>query len=236
MAIKMIKKTGNPNNSTTLIEEAYRQIKQMIFEQKLVAGQRLVNKDLGEMLNMSRTPIINALNRLVQDGFVGFESFRGFYVRPIDLQEVWDAFGVREALEVYAVEQAIKLADLEDMNLLEEKLRKHVEYRPHYYTRKKFFLDSLFHLQIAEMSKNHVLKFLLKRNFEHIYLRARLDNYAPQRMTDAADEHRRLVDRMKKKDIIGSIEIIRNHVQKARDHVIRCLSDQESDEVHTSQL
>jgi DNA-binding GntR family transcriptional regulator len=208
----------------------------MIFEQKLVAGQRLVNKDLGEMLNMSRTPIINALNRLVQDGFVGFESFRGFYVRPIDLQEVWDAFGVREALEVYAVEQAIKLADLEDMNLLEEKLRKHVEYRPHYYTRKKFFLDSLFHLQIAEMSKNHVLKFLLKRNFEHIYLRARLDNYAPQRMTDAADEHRRLVDRMKKKDIIGSIEIIRNHVQKARDHVIRCLSDQESDGIQAGQL
>ena len=58
------------------------------------------------------------------------------------------------------------------------------------------FLDSLFHLQIAEMSKNRVLKFLLKRNFEHIYLRARLDNYAPQRMADAADEHHRLVDRM----------------------------------------
>lgn len=236
MATKMIKNTGNPNNSTTLIEEAYRKIKQMIFEQKLVPGQRLVNKDLGEMLNMSRTPIINALNRLVQDGFVDFESFRGFYVRPMNLQEVWDAFGVREALEVYAVEQAIKLADLEDINLLEEKLREHVEYRPHYYTRKKFFLDSLFHLQIAEMSKNRVLKFLLKRNFEHIYLRARLDNYAPHRMGDAADEHHRLVDRMKKKDIIGSIDIIRNHVQKARDHVIRCLSDQELDEVESSML
>lgn len=236
MAIKMIKKTGNPNNSTTLIEEAYRKIKQMIFEQKLVPGQRLVNNDLAEMLSMSRTPIINALNRLVQDGFVEFESFRGFYVRPIDLQEVWDAFGVREALEVYAVEQAIKLADFEDINLLEEKLREHVEYMPHYYTRKKFFLDSLFHLQIAEMSKNRVLKFLLKRNFEHIYLRARLDNYAPQRMADATDEHRRLVDRMKKKDIIGGIEIIRNHVQKARDHVIRCLSDEDSDQIQVNQL
>ncbi len=236
MAIKMIKKTGKPNHATTLIEEAYRKIKQMIFEQKLVPGQRLVNKDLGDMLNMSRTPIINALNRLVQDGFVGFESFRGFYVRPIDLQEVWDAFGVREALEVYAVEQAIKLADFNDLKLLEEKLREHAHYVPHYYTRKKFFLDSLFHLELAAMSKNGVLKFLLKRNFEHIYLRARLDNYAPQRMAAAADEHQRLVERMKKKDIIGSIEIIRNHVQKARDHVIRCLSDQEGDEIQASQL
>ena len=79
---------------------------------------RLVNKDLGEMLNMSRTPIINALNRLVQDGIVGFESFRGFYVKPIDIEEVWDAFGVREALEVYAVEQAIKRGDADDMAIL----------------------------------------------------------------------------------------------------------------------
>jgi len=230
----MIQKTDHTNNSITRIEEAYRKIKQMLFEQKLVPGQRLVNKDLGDMLNMSRTPIINALNRLVQDGFVAFESFRGFYVRPIDLQEVWDAFGVREALEVYAVEQAIKLSDDGDMQVLETKLREHADYQPHYYTRKKFILDSEFHLQIAAMTKNKVLKWLLKRNFEHIYLRARLENYDIQRMSSAVGEHQKLLGGMKKKDIIGSIEIIRNHVQKARDHVIRSLADQESDNAESA--
>jgi DNA-binding GntR family transcriptional regulator len=234
--VKMIKKADHANNSVTRIEEAYRKIKQMLFEQKLVPGQRLVNKDLGDMLNMSRTPIINALNRLVQDGFVGFESFRGFYVRPIDLQEVWDAFGVREALEVYAVEQAIKLSDDNDIQELENKLHEHADYQPHYYTRKKFFLDSEFHLQIAAMAKNNVIKWLLKRNFEHIYLRARLENYDIQRMTAAVGEHQKLLDRIKKKDIIGSIEIIRNHVQKARDHVIRSLADEESETTRSMQI
>lgn len=100
----MVPNTSNNNQSKTLIEEAYRKIKEMIFEQKFASGQRLVSKDLVDTLNMSRTPIINALNRLVQDGFVGFEGFRGFYIRPIDHQEVWDAFGVREALEAYTVE------------------------------------------------------------------------------------------------------------------------------------
>ena len=213
----MIQKTDHPNNSITRIEEAYRQIKQMIFDQKLVPGQRLVNQDLVDRLNMSRTR------------FVAFESFRGFYVKPIDLQEVWDAFGVREALEVYSLEQAIKLSDNGDMQELEIKLREHAEYRPHYYTRKKFLLDSDFHLQIAAMTKNNVLKWLLKRNFEHIYLRARLENYDIQRMTVAVDEHHRLVKKMKNKDIIGSIELMRNHIQKARDLVIRSLTDEESD-------
>jgi DNA-binding GntR family transcriptional regulator len=229
MPVKMIQKTDQPNNSITRIEEAYRQIKQMIFDQKLIPGQRLVNQDLVDKLHMSRTPIINALNRLVQDGFVAFESFRGFYVKPIDLQEVWDAFGVREALEVYTVEQAIKLSDDGDIQELENKLREHADYQPHYYTRKKFLVDSNFHFQIAAMTKNKVLKWLLKRNFEHIYLRARLENYDIQRMVVAAEEHNRIVMKMKNKDIIGSIELMRNHIQKARDLVIRSLTDEESE-------
>lgn len=55
--------------SKTLIEEAYNKIKQMIFQQTLVSGQRLIYQDLSKILNMSRTPIINALNRLEQEGF-----------------------------------------------------------------------------------------------------------------------------------------------------------------------
>ena len=236
MPVKMIQKTDQPNNSITRIEEAYRQIKQMIFDQKLIPGQRLVNQDLVDKLHMSRTPIINALNRLVQDGFVAFESFRGFYVKPIDLQEVWDAFGVREALEVYTVEQAIKLSDDGDIRELENKLREHADYQPHYYTRKKFLVDSNFHFQIAAMTKNKVLKWLLKRNFEHIYLRARLENYDIQRMVVAAEEHNRIVMKMKNKDIIGSIELIRNHIQKARDLVIRSLTDEESENAGSARV
>ena len=94
----------------------------MIFEQRLVPGQKLVYQDLVNLLNMSQTPIINALNRLEQEGFVASETFRGFCVKPIDLEEVWENFGVREALEVYAVKQAIQVGSLDEFQLLEEKL------------------------------------------------------------------------------------------------------------------
>jgi DNA-binding GntR family transcriptional regulator len=235
-ARRVLAETQHKQKPNTLIEEAYRKIKQMLLEQKFAPGQRLVNSDLAEILSMSRTPIINALNRLVQDGFIGFEGFRGFYVRPIDTQEVWDAFGVREALEVYAVEQAIKLSDNHDMADLEEKFRIHADYKPHYYTRRKFILDSEFHLQIAAMAKNQVLIWLLKRNFEHIFLRARLDNYDPRRMDPSAQEHHELVERMRKKDVLGSVERMRSHIQKARDEVVRCLSTGEAEEAETVEV
>ena len=158
------------------------------------------------------------------------ENFRGFFVKPIDLQEVWDAFGVREALEVYAVKQAILISDAGAMETLEKCRREHEQHLPPRYTRKKFFLDSKFHVQIAAMANNRVLGYLLKRNFEHVYLRTRLENYDPRRMTASAVEHRRLVERMKMKDVLGSIEIIQNHIQTARDHVIRCLSSEETED------
>jgi len=217
--------TVNNNKTKTLIEEAYKRIKQLIFEQKLLPGQRLIYQELGKILNMSQTPIINALNRLDQEGFVAYENYKGFFVKPIDFQEIWDAFGLREAMEVYAVKQAIQFGDAKGIALLEDKLREHEQYRPERYTRKKFLLNSKFHLQIAEMANNQVLKYALKRNFEHIYLRARLDHYDQGGMATAVEEHHQLVERMKRRDILGGIEIIQNHIHKARDNVINCLSN-----------
>jgi DNA-binding GntR family transcriptional regulator len=72
----------------------------MIFRQELSPGQRLIYRDLSLKLNISQTPVVTALNRLEQEGFLICESFRGFYIKPIDIQEAWDLFGVREALEV----------------------------------------------------------------------------------------------------------------------------------------
>jgi len=207
-----------------LIEDAYRKIKQLIYNQQLVPGQRLVYDDLARTLNMSRTPIINALNRLEQQGLVVSESFRGFYVRPMDLQEVWDAFGLREAIETYAVELAISKASEDDFKILEEKLHEHEGYQPTYCDRKKLFLDAAFHVQITEMTENRILKWHLRMNMEHVYLRAKLDDYDIDRMAKAPSEHRLLLKHMRGRNVLGSVETIRNHVRSARSYVIACLS------------
>jgi GntR family transcriptional regulator, rspAB operon transcriptional repressor len=217
----------------TLTNEAYQKIKQMVVQQRVAPGQRLVYKDLSDMLSMSRTPIINALNRLEQENLVASEAFRGFYVKPIDVQEAWDLFGVREALEAYAVEEAIKRGDTADHEILRQKVEAHATYMPVNYNRKKLLLDAEIHIQIAAMTKNKVLERHMRMNLEHVYLRFRLDHAVPDRMSSAADEHSHLLDKMKKKDLLESVEIIRRHVQKARDFIISCLSfDDEEDQFY----
>lgn len=217
----------NDKATKTLIEDAYHKIKQMIFQQKVIPGQRLVYSDLCKLFDMSRTPIINALTRLEQEGFLVSEAFRGFQVKPIDLQEAWDLFGLREALEAYAVEQAIEKGEPSDMEILEEKLQNHKQYMPNRYDRKKFMVDAEFHIQIAAMTKNKVLEKMLRMNLEHVNLRFRLDNCDPGRMPSAVEEHNEVVERMKRKDVLKSVEIIKMHVRRARDTCLNCLSMEE---------
>jgi DNA-binding GntR family transcriptional regulator len=214
-------------NKKTLDWEAYQKIKQMLFNRKIVPGQRLVHKDLTSMLKMSRTPIINALNRLEHEGFLILESHRGFYVKPLTAQEITDLCGVREALEIYAIEQAIQLANDGDVETLEELARNHAQHMPPYYDHQKLIIAQKFHLQIASMGRNQLLVNQLKINIEHDYLRFRLEGIDVGRMSSAAQEHLDLVEKFKKRDLQGCIDTLRHHIRASRDAVIEALSKTE---------
>jgi DNA-binding GntR family transcriptional regulator len=219
-----IKKMIQKNESNTYTDEAFHKIKQLILNQELIPGQKLIYDDLAKRLLMSRTPIINALNRLEQLGLVVSESRRGFTVKPMGTEEAWETFDFREAIEIYAVEQAISKANDADIKALEEKMLAYEEYQPHYYDRTKIFLDAAFHMQIAQMAYNSILKWHLKLNMQHLYLRANLNNYSLDREKVATTEHRKLFQKVKNKDVLGAVELMKNHIRSDKQYTIACLS------------
>jgi DNA-binding GntR family transcriptional regulator len=84
-----------------LRDEVYRQILDRIHRGELPPGTRVRDADLTAQLGVSRTPIREALLRLVRDGVLDTAMGRGFRVRPIDaaeLREVGDILGALEAL------------------------------------------------------------------------------------------------------------------------------------------
>jgi DNA-binding GntR family transcriptional regulator len=220
-------------NSKTLLDKAYAKIKQMIFQQKVSPGQRLIYQDLCDLLNMSRTPIINALTRLEREGFLISRPNRGFSVKPISLPEAEDLFGVREALEIYAVEQAIGRFSgsgsdaAASIKRMQKRAFDHQAHCPGSYDRRKFFLDAEFHLEIAAIAGNQVLELLLRTNLEHVYLRYNLHNYDPGRMVKAVEEHAQIIAKMRDADVAGAGEVLRWHIRAARDAVLTTLSRQE---------
>jgi len=113
---------------------------------------------------------------------------------------------------------------LDDFKILDDKLREHERYQPPIMIGKNCFFDAAVHIQIAEMTGNRVLKWHLKMNMEHVYLRARVDDYNTERMAKAPVEHRMLLKQMRDKNVLGSVETIRNHIRSDKSYVLDCLS------------
>lgn len=95
--------------------QAYQAISQMIRQQKLRAGERVVEAKLAEMLGVSRTPMREALQRLEGEGMVVKTAHRSYAVRQVDLAEYLHSLRVREALEPEAAALAVGRIDPERM-------------------------------------------------------------------------------------------------------------------------
>src|ERR1700678_1450850 len=98
---------------------AYEQIRQAIVEGRYRPGQRLIEQRVAGELDLSRTPIREALRMLDAEGLVITEPNRGAIVRPIAANDVQDLYELRGRLESYAAYRASQrrtdqhLADME---------------------------------------------------------------------------------------------------------------------------
>ena len=90
------------------VEEVYQEIKRMLYFNLLAPGQRLVYHDLAKKLNVSITPIVQALIRLQRSNLVRYEPNKGYFVGEITEGEAKELYQAREALELYAVPLIVK--------------------------------------------------------------------------------------------------------------------------------
>ena len=88
-----------------LADDIYQQILVAISEGKLEPGDRLVQEKVATEMNVSRTPVREAILRLEQEGILVKTERKGFSVRKVSTKEVRDVFGAREAIEGYAAYQ-----------------------------------------------------------------------------------------------------------------------------------
>jgi DNA-binding GntR family transcriptional regulator len=86
-------------SATTLTEDAYRLIKWRITTVQLAPGATFTESELAEQLELSRTPLREALLLLRREGFVVVEGRSGYRVSPVTIRDVHDLASVRRSLE-----------------------------------------------------------------------------------------------------------------------------------------
>ena len=98
----------------------YLELKHKILTGEIVSQTRLMEIDLSEKMNVSRTPIREAIKRLSDDGLVKVEPRRGAYVANISIKDMLDVFEVREDMEGFVAKLAAQRITDEEKDQLRE--------------------------------------------------------------------------------------------------------------------
>ena len=212
-----------------LSARVYNQIKNLILCNEIMPGQKLHHQQLSERLGVSRTPVREALTRLVQEGYVSFLPNRGFTCKEIRMQEAEELYELREALEAFAVERAV--ANLTDAALdgLREKMNTYGRDVKNRFTRDRLVFDQDVHLEIARLAGNETLTRTLSHVFERIVLKRRTDGlYDPARGLAAHQEHLHLLDAMERRDGAAAVTIVRSHIHAGKQNVMTDLEKRQA--------
>ena len=98
---------------------AYAHVRELVLSGNLAPGTRLVTRTLAAKMGTSLNPVREALGRLASEGIVEHVPGAGAFVRQLGRHEIEEIYGMREALEPYAAEQAARLATVEELDELE---------------------------------------------------------------------------------------------------------------------
>lgn len=156
-------------NFQTASEYVYMQLRKQIFEKKLQRGQRLPEITIAKELEVSRTPVREAIRRLAAEGLVHIHPNWGAVLVSPSKQEVRDTFEVRKMLEIMAVRKAAHKITPLQLCRLEECINAERESFVDRDLETYIKINDEFHLVIAESSGNatltDVLKNILARTF-----------------------------------------------------------------------
>lgn len=141
----------------SLKESAYHIIKKKILDLEFEPGSRIREDLLAEEIDMSRTPVREAINQLSAEGFVNNIPRKGIFVIELKPHEIKNLLDIRESLEVLAIDNCIDNIDKKRLSTLNKILAQFEQALNVEEYKKCNELDSLFHLTIAEFAQNKKL-------------------------------------------------------------------------------
>ncbi|MFX0203184.1 MAG: GntR family transcriptional regulator [Candidatus Hodarchaeota archaeon] len=204
------------SKSQNLHTPVYEGLKSQIINLTLKPGQKLQDRQLALQLGVSRTPVREALNRLVQEGFVRQIPGQGYFVKEITIKEIEDLYEVRKALEVLAVQQTIRNISNRQIKKLSEILKSHntLIYSDEFKSRLLEGAD--FHKTIAFISGNQYLYEIISNIFDRISTFRGIGSLTLERRKIVYQQHREIYNLLKEKDATRLKNKLRKHISEAK--------------------
>ena len=204
--------------------KAYTAIRQMLFYNEILPGQKIKYKDLATKIGVSMTPVIQALKWLEFINIVRHESNKGYYINEVSVKEIREVYDTRLLLEVSLVPGIIRNLDDKGISMLETALDNYraAVVEDNYY--KRIMTDMKFHMTLASLSECHIQVKMLQELFDILLLRYSQNLFYMSMTGTSLAEHVNILESMKNRDQARLEASLKFHVDTVRNHIIKGMS------------
>jgi len=211
----------------TLRSQVENFIRQEIVTGRFKAGQKLVERELCEMLNISRAPLREAIRKLEAEKLIVNTPHRGPTVRIIGMAEAKEIYALRGLLESHAAHEFARLAtdqEIEELQIAAKALRQGGESN----SREQVIASKArFYEILLGGAGNSLVREILGGLLTQVNLLRSMSLMHPNRLHKSLDEIDELVACIAKRDAAGAHFTAKNHILNAESAALGFLESQQ---------
>ena len=207
-------------------DTALKKIVQKINDYELSSGEIVSDLELSNELNISRTPVREAMQQLIDIGLLERTATK-VVVRSITLTDIAEIFQIREAIEIMSVKiilsrgglnetQKLELMDIHQ-NLCNDISNGNFD--------KNFSDDTAFHEKLIEYSGNTRMEDICRRITLQSQRLRWLTLLTPSRYAGTRDEHQRIIQGILNQDLNSAARAIEEHLQSSLENYTQILNN-----------
>ncbi|GAA5235708.1 GntR family transcriptional regulator [Verticiella sediminum] len=207
------RKAAGQARDESSVERLYLDLRDRAMRYQFKPGARINEQVLGRELGVSRGPLREALNRLVAEGMLDFVMNKGFFRKAISVDEVFDLYQVRIALERRAVFLAVQRASDADIAAVMQYWDDVMARAPSLDTGDFVLADEEFHRRLVALARNKELSAFMEVVTRRIHVARHIDiEQQSEWNLQAFDAHRGVVELIARRDTQAALALLTEHI------------------------
>lgn len=208
---------SNRLSHKSLAQQVADKLRHWILNGQLAGGDFIRQEEIAQELGVSRFPVREALTILESEGLVIKQAFRGTIVAEVSLNDIKEIYALRELLEEYLLKHAIPNTTENDLQYLEEIVRKSTRCSS---DEEWAQLNTEFHLALYKPSNLpmtlQTLEQLVRRADRYFRLQQTMSDTLRESSTK---QHQNIIDQIRAGDSDAATAALKDHIKWNSDEV-----------------
>jgi DNA-binding GntR family transcriptional regulator len=202
-------------------QHVFENLKQAILRGSVAPGDRLVENRLAETLDISRTPVREAIHKLEREGWLRRLPRGGFTVVSLTREDIEETFGIRCVLECYAARLAALNHSEEDLKPLDERIREFQRCLDAGQIDELPRINTEFHNLFYDLSRSPRLVKMIHDLRDQIYRFRRIILQVETMAKVSNNDHRKMLKAIRMRDSDRVERLVEEHILRGRKIVLR---------------